>query len=49
MKPLVTLMSATIISCASLTAQSTPPEKPNAQMQAVLDKLGTLGGKPIES
>ncbi|MBC8126800.1 MAG: alpha/beta hydrolase, partial [Gloeobacteraceae cyanobacterium ES-bin-144] len=24
------------------------PAKPNSQMQAVLDKLGTLGGKPIE-
>lgn len=35
-----------------LEAQILPPvspAKPNAQMQAVLDKLGTLDGKPIES
>ena len=46
---LTLLISATAISCASLTAQTPSPAKPNAQMQAVLDKLGSLGGKPIES
>ena len=30
-------------------AQVAEPAKPNPQMQTVLDKLGTLGGKPIAS
>ena len=49
LRNLATLMSATAVACGSLAAQSTTPAKPNSQMQAVLDKLGTLGGKPIES
>lgn len=46
---LATLLAVSGIACAPLTAQSAAPAKPNSQMQAVLDKLGTLGGKPIES
>lgn len=41
-----------VVVTGNLAAQSpSPPSptKPNAQMQAVLDKLGTLNGKPIES
>ena len=49
LRNLATLMSLTTVACGSLAAQSTTPAKPNSQMQAVLDKLGTLGGKPIES
>ncbi len=49
LRNLTFIISATVISCASLTAQTTSPAKPNPQMQAVLDKLGTLGGKPVES
>jgi len=44
-----TLLAVSCISFASLMAQPAAPAKPNSQMQAVLDKLATLGGKPIES
>ena len=43
------LVAVSGVSCATLSAESTTPAKPNAQMQAVLDKLATLGGKPAES
>ncbi|RYD23800.1 MAG: alpha/beta hydrolase [Verrucomicrobiaceae bacterium] len=36
-------------STATPTEPATAPAKPNAQMKAVLDKLASLGGKPITS
>ncbi len=41
-------LSSTILSAQSEKPSAAPP-KPNAQMQAVLDKLASLGGKPIET
>ncbi len=49
MKTLPTLLAASAFSSASLIAQVAESAKPNAQMQSVLDKLATLGGKPITS
>ncbi len=43
------LMAVAALSKPMLTAQSAVPAVPNTQMQAVLDKLATLGGKPIAS
>jgi acetyl esterase len=46
--PALTL--AALVGAATLTAQDKPdPAKPNAQMQAILDELAGLNGKPIEN
>ena len=47
MRPLLTALLS--ISGFTYTALAADPGKPNAQMQSVLDKLGSLGGKPIPS
>ncbi len=49
MKTLPTLLVTSAFSSTSLMAQVAEPAKPNPQMQTVLDKLATLGGKPITS
>ena len=47
MKTILTL-TALAVSTSLLSAAQEPP-KANKQMQAVLDELGTLGGKPIDT
>lgn len=42
-------MMFSALALTSAPADTTLPPKADPQMQAVLDKLGTLGGKPIES
>lgn len=52
MKIAMIVLTVSTVSSSLLQAQSPPvalPAKPNSQMQAVLDKLGTLEGKAIES
>ncbi len=49
MKSTLPILAATALSSVPLSAQQLEPAKPNSQMQAVLDKLATLGGKPIEN
>lgn len=49
MKTTMLILAGFSFSSVLLNAESEPPAKPNAQMQSVLDKLASLGGKPIES
>lgn len=50
MKPMDTAVVTTPAPVAMDTTQAVAPmAQPDAQMKAVLDKLGTLGGKPIET
>lgn len=48
MKP-ISVFSTLAIASAFMIARAETPAKPTAQMQAVLDKLASLGGKPITS
>ena len=43
------VLLATTASSASLALAASHPPKANKEMQAVLDQLGALGGKPIET
>ena len=45
----VASLAIATLGTSALAAKPTKPAKPDPQMQAVLDKLGTLGGKPIET